>query len=260
MQPTIEFIIDLCRQAGKVLRDGYGKKHAVEYKGPIDPVTEIDRRAEDLIIRAIRSRYPGHSIEAEESGITSGEKEHGWIIDPVDGTANYAKGLPFFCVSVAYAQNGKVQKACAYDPLRDEFFYASRGEGAFLNKKPIRVSTTSELISSMLVTGFPYDHAKLDENLAHFTRLLRKVQTIRRLGSAVLDQVYVAAGRIDGYWQTGVKPWDIAGGTLIIEEAGGVITNLKGEPDYMRPPYDIVAANPKLHPILLAELRVNHPG
>jgi len=153
-----------------------------------------------------------------------------------------------------------MQKACVYDPLRNECFYASKGEGAFLNGKPIRVSDTQDLINSMLVTGFPYDHQKLDENLAYFTRLIRKAQTVRRLGSAVLDQVYLAAGRIDGYWQIGVEPWDIAAGTLIIEEAGGVITNLKGESDYMRPPYDMVAANPHIHPILLAELRASHPA
>ncbi len=260
MQPKIEFIIDLCSQAGEILKDGYGKKHEIKYKGPIDLVTEIDKKAEDLLVKSILSQFPDHSIEAEESGITNGEKEHSWYIDPVDGTSNYARGVPIFCVSVAYAHLGKIQKACAYDPLRNEFFYASRGRGAFLNKDRIRVSATEKLINSMLVTGFPYDLEKQDKNIAHFVNLITKVQTIRRLGSAVLDQVYVAAGRLDGYWETGVSSWDIAAGTLIIEEAGGHVTNMNGDPDYMRPPYDILAANPRLHPIILAELQKNQPG
>lgn len=254
MQPTLNFILDICTQAGEILKNGYGKEHHIEYKGPIDLVTEIDKQADALLVERILSRFPGHSIIAEESGVTSGSQQHSWYIDPVDGTSNYAHGLPIFCVSVAYAYEGQMRLGCAYDPLREEYFYAEKGQGAFLNKSPIRVSQTRTLLDSILVTGFPHDPEGMQENVRHFVNLMRQAHSIRRLGSAVLDQVYVAAGRMDGYWGTDVSAWDIAAGTLIIEEAGGVVTSLSGAADYMQPPYGIVAANPWLHPLILAEL------
>lgn len=256
MQPSIAFIKEICTQAGEVLKEGYGKEHQIEYKGPIDLVTEIDKKADALLVERILARFPGHAIIAEESGITNSNSQHSWYIDPVDGTSNYARGLPIFCVSVAYAYEGQMRLAGVYDPLREEFFHAEKGEGAFLNQQRIRVSETRTLLDSILVTGFPHDTDRMEENVRHFVNLMRQAHTIRRLGSAVLDQVYVAAGRMDGYWETGVSAWDIAAGTLIIEEAGGLVTSMSGSADYMQPPFDILAANPWLHPILLAEL--NH--
>lgn len=251
MQPSIDFMKQLALEAGQILKEGYGKDHQVTYKGPIDLVTEIDRKSEDLLVKRIRETYPKHSIVAEESGLLDGQNENRWFIDPVDGTSNYAKGFPIFCVSIAYAYQGKITRAAVFDPIREELFTAERGQGAFLNGQRIHVTATDKLIDSMLVTGFPYDLEQKENNLNHFVRLSHHVQTIRRLGSAVLDQAYVAAGRLDGYWEIGLSPWDIAAGTLLIEEAGGLVTTVKGAPDYFKPPYDLIGANPGLHAKLL---------
>ena len=255
MKPTIDFLITLSKEAGEILKDGFGKEHEISYKGPIDVVTEIDHKSEDLLVERIKGGFPDHSIIAEESGFLDGDKEHRWFIDPVDGTSNYAKGFPIFCVSIGYAYQGKMCMAAVYDPMRDESYYAERGQGAWLNGERIHVTKTNRLIDSMLVTGFPYDMQQKENNLVNFVNLAHKVQTIRRLGSAVLDQAYVAAGRLDGYWEIGISAWDIAAGTLLIEEAGGIVTTVNGDPDYFKPPFDVVAANPDLHPLLLKELK-----
>jgi myo-inositol-1(or 4)-monophosphatase len=255
MQPTIDFIIDLSKQAGEILKEGYGKVHQVHYKGPIDLVTEIDHQSEELLIGRILSAFPDHTVVAEESGLTKGSLEHRWYIDPVDGTSNYSRGLPMFCVSIAYAYQGKMKFAAVYDPLRDECFHAEKGEGAYLNNSPIHVADTTDLMTSMLVTGFPYDMEQENNNIDNFIAMVRKAHTVRRLGSAVLDQAYVAMGRLDGYWESGVSAWDIAAGTLLIEEAGGLVTRINGDPDYMKPPYDILAANPVLHRKMQVELK-----
>jgi len=251
MEPSQEFIINLAKGAGEILRAGYGKEHSIKFKGPIDMVTEIDRKAEDYIVQRIRGAFPGHSIIAEESGKLDGDKKNRWFIDPVDGTSNYARGLPMFSVSIAYAEDGEMRLACVYDPLRDECFHAERGSGSWLNGKAIHVSTTEELLNAMLVTGFPYDIHKKNNNLDHFANIVREVHTVRRLGSAALDLVYVASGRLDGYWEIDISSWDIAAGTLIVEEAGGVVTTIHGDSSYMRPPYDIIASNGCLHDKLL---------
>ncbi|MDO9546197.1 MAG: inositol monophosphatase family protein [Pelolinea sp.] len=252
MTPTKDFIVALSKGAGDILREGYGKKHQIDHKGPIDLVTEIDRRAEDYIVKIIRESFPTHSIIAEESGVLDGEKEKRWYIDPVDGTSNYASGLPMFAVSIAFAENDLMRLACVYEPLRDECFFAEKGAGAWLNDKPIHVSTTNSLINAMLVTGFPYDVLKKNNNIDHFSNIIREVHTVRRLGSAALDLVYVAAGRLDAYWEIDISPWDIAAGTLIVEEAGGIVTTIHNDPIYMRPPYDVIASNGELHNKLLA--------
>jgi len=251
MEPTKEFIINLAKGAGEILRAGYGKEHSIKFKGPIDMVTEIDREAEDYIVQRIREVFSDHSIIAEESGKLAGKKKYRWFIDPLDGTSNYAKGLPIFSVSIAYAEDGEMRLACVYDPLRDECFFAEKGGGSWLNGKAIHVSNTDELLNAMLVTGFPYDIHKKNNNLDHFAAIVREVHTVRRLGSAALDLVYVAAGRLDGYWEIDICPWDIAAGTLIVEEAGGIVTTIHGEANYMRPPYDIIASNGNLHDKLL---------
>lgn len=255
MQPNLEFLMEIGRQAGEILREGYGKKHQVEYKGPIDLVTEIDKRSEKFLVERILGQFSDHMIMAEEGGLTDGQKDNLWYIDPLDGTSNYSKGLPIFCVSIAYAAEGKMKLAAAYDPMRDEMFTAEKGKGAWLNGSPIHVSDVDDLTASMLVTGFPYDMDQKENNIEYFIHFVRKAHTVRRLGSAVLDQTYVAMGRLDGYWESGLSAWDIAAGTLIVEEAGGLVTTLTGDPDYMKPPYDIIAANPKLHRIMLDELK-----
>jgi myo-inositol-1(or 4)-monophosphatase len=238
---------ELALEAGDILKEGYGKDHQVTYKGPIDIVTEIDKKSEDMLVKRILDAFPSHSIITEESGFLDGENENRWFIDPVDGTSNYAKGFPIFCVSIAYAHKGKLTLAAVFDPLREELFTAERGQGAWLNGNQMHVTNTHKLIDSMLVTGFPYDLEQKENNLNNFVVLSHHVQTIRRLGSAVLDQAYVAAGRLDGYWEIGLSPWDIAAGTLLIEEAGGLVTTMRGDRDYFKPPYDVIAANPKLH-------------
>jgi myo-inositol-1(or 4)-monophosphatase len=256
--PTLAYIERLARQAGKILRAGYQQEHQVDYKSVIDPVTEIDRQSEDYLLGEIRKDFPDHHILAEESGGTRGIG-HQWYIDPLDGTVNYAHNIPIFSVSIAYASNGTLSLGAVYDPMRDEMFTAERGKGAFLNGSPLRVSTVSDLQKSLLVTGFPYDIHNPEinnlDNFAHFTRLS---QGVRRLGSAALDLCYVAAGRFEGFWELAIKPWDVAAGGLICEEAGGRVTNVSGNVDYISPPHSIVATTPVIHTRILAELERNH--
>ncbi len=245
----------LARAAGMILRDGYSQKHQISYKGVIDPVTEVDRAVEDLLLSEIARRWPGSHILAEESGVTQGDPAHQWYVDPLDGTVNYAHHIPIFSVSIAYAWRGEVRLGVVYDPMRDELFTAERGGGARLNGKPIHVSQASELRESLLVTGFPYDAwDSPQDNFANFVKLAKLTQGVRRLGSAALDLCYVATGRFDGFWELSLKPWDVAAGGLIAEEAGARVTNLRGDPDYLSPPQSIVAAAPALHPKILREL------
>ncbi len=255
MQPTLDDLILLARQAGVILRYGFGRRHRIESKShQIDLVTEIDRQSEAFLLETIQRRYPGHRILAEESGQTAGD-DHLWLVDPLDGTVNYAHGVPIFSVSLAYAEGGQVRLGVVYDPMRDECFAAERGHGAWLNGQPIRVSETRSLAESLLVTGFPYDVWNNPENnLDHFARFAVRTRGVRRLGSAALDLCYVAAGRFDGYWEIRLQPWDVAAGGLIAAEAGALVTNLKGGEDYLSPPQSIVAANPHLHAQMLAVL------
>lgn len=251
MEVPLDFVTDLSKNAGVILREGLNDVHTLDYKGPTNIVTEVDKRSEAFIVGEIRKSYPGHTIIAEEGGKTPGDKGRFWYVDPVDGTSNYARGLPMFAVSIAYEEDGQMLLGCVYDPVRDECFSAERGKGAWLNNNRIRVSQTVELIDAMLVTGFPYDIHQENNNLDHFNTIIKEVHVIRRLGSAALDQAYVAAGRLDAYWEIGVESWDIAAGSLLIEEAGGRVTTLDGADDYMKPPYAILAANQVLHDKLL---------
>ena len=251
MDVTLDFVKKLARDAGQILLDGLNDVHTLDYKGPTNIVTEIDKKAETFILNRIHDNFSGHTIIAEESGKIQGEKGKNWYIDAVDGTSNYARGLPLFAVSIAFEENGVMQFGCVHDPVRDECFSAARGEGAWLNEKRMHVSKTSKLIDAMLVTGFPYDIHQQNNNLDHFSDIIKEVHVVRRLGSAALDQVYVAAGRLDAYWEIGVESWDIAAGTLIVEEAGGKITTLTGESEYMLPPYAVLVSNGILHKDLL---------
>lgn len=256
MQPTLNFLIELAKSAGEIVRRGYGQRHVIQYKSEIDLVTEVDHQSEAHLVAAIRRAYPEHSLITEEAGSLAGQACCMWYIDPLDGTVNYSHGLPFFCVSVAYAEDGQMRLGVVYDPMRDECFSAERGQGAWLNGELMHVSHTPDLAHSLLVTGFPYDMWESEaNNLDNFIRFSRRSQAVRRLGSAALDLCYVAAGRLDGYWEIKIKPWDIAAGGLIVAEAGGVVTKLNGSPDYMAPPYDILATNPFVHAEMLKGLQ-----
>lgn len=253
--PELIDLQNLARGAGEILRASYGQQLRVDRKGVIDLVTEVDHRSEAYLLGEIQRQFPNHKIVAEESGETSGTDGQVWYIDPLDGTVNYAHGVPFFSVSIAFATAGKVQLGVVYDPMRDDCFSGEDGRGAWLNGKPLQVSKAQTLDQSLLVTGFPYDiRTNPENNLEHYTRFALRSQGVRRLGSAALDLCYVAAGRFDGFWEIRMSAWDIAAGGLIAEQAGARVTNVAGEADYISPPASILAANPQIHAQMLAVL------
>jgi myo-inositol-1(or 4)-monophosphatase len=256
MPPTLSEIEEIARRAGEILRAGFEREHQLEYKGAIDLVTEVDHQSEAFLLAEIQRRFPGSSILSEEAGSLAGDKEHLWYVDPLDGTVNYAHGVPIFCVSIGYARRGVTTLGVVYDPLRDEAFTAERGRGAWLNGRLIHVSDACELKDSLLVTGFPYDTWNSPRNnLEYFSRFARLTQGVRRLGSAALDLCYVAAGRLDGFWEISIHAWDIAAAGLIAEEAGARVTNIDGGPDYISPLQSILAAPTGLHSKMLAVIR-----
>ncbi len=261
MSPSLSDLETLARQAGEILRSGfeprpgYGRPLNIEHKGDIDLVTDIDRQSEQYLISEIKQRFPEHGIYAEESGDNRNGQACLWYIDPLDGTINYAHGVPIFSVSIAYEEYGELQLAVVYDPLRQESFAAQKGKGAWLNGQPIHVSATARLIDSLLVTGFPYDILTNPiNNLDQYARLMKQTQGVRRLGSAALDLCYVASGRFDGFWELQIEPYDIAAGSLIAREAGAWVTDAYGSPLRMKKSMTILAANPQLHPQILAEI------
>lgn len=256
MQPTLPDLERLARAAGNLLRLGYEREHQVDYKGEIDLVTEVDRQSEAFLLGEIKRLFPGHQIVSEEIGVVPGAEGDRWYVDPLDGTVNYAHGVPIFCVSLAYARRGTVVLGAVYDPLRDELFTAERGRGAWRNGRPIHASAAADLQKSLLVTGFPYDAwSSPRNNLEYFGRFARLTRGVRRLGSAALDLCYVAAGRFDGYWELSLNPWDVAAGGLIASEAGARVTALDGGADYLTPPCSLLAAAPGLYDKMLAILR-----
>ncbi len=249
--PSLSDIESLARAAGKILHDGYEKDHDIQFKGEIDLVTEIDHQSEKFLLGEISRRWPESRVLAEESG-ESGRGEMLWYVDPLDGTVNYAHGVPVFCVSIACAWDGMTRLAAVYDPMRNELFSAQRGRGAHLNTRPLKVTRVAELRQALLVTGFPYDMwTVVPNNLEYFGRFARMTQGVRRLGSAALDACYVAAGRFDGFWELSLKPWDVAAAGLIAEEAGARVTNLQGGADYLSPPQSVLAAGAELHEKML---------
>jgi myo-inositol-1(or 4)-monophosphatase len=256
MQPTLSYLENLARNSGEILRAGYNKEHQVGYKGAIDLVTEVDHQSEAYLLGEVRRDFADHRIFSEESGVIHGDDEHVWYIDPLDGTVNYAHHVPIFCVSIGYAYQGRLTLGAVYDPLREELFLAERGKGAYLNGQRMSVSSVTELQRSLLVTGFPYDtwHSA-QNNFDNFVKFARLTQGVRRLGSAALDLCYVAAGRFDGFWELALKPWDVAAGALICEEAGAVVTNIRGEMDFISAPQSVLATAPGIHPKMLGELR-----
>jgi myo-inositol-1(or 4)-monophosphatase len=261
--PFLSTALDAARGAGRLLRDALGGTRRIQHKrSVIDLVTEMDQRAEAFIVSRLLGAFPDHAVLAEESGATDGRSEYRWLIDPLDGTTNYAHGLPIFAVSVALERSGVVELGVAYDPTRDECFVAGRGCGATLNGEAIRVSSVDGLDQALLVTGFPYDIRTSGEtNLPEYAALSVRAQAVRRLGSAVLDLCYVACGRLDGYWELALGPWDMAAGGLIVQEAGGQVANVRGGPWRLEGP-GILASNGLVHDAILAELdavRVGRP-
>lgn len=238
-------------RAGVIQKERFGRPLDVRLKGEIDLVTEVDRACEDAILDLLRARCPGHDIVAEESALQSTGASHVWFVDPLDGTTNYAHGYPFFCASVALVVEGRVLAGAVYDPLKEELFTAERGAGAYLNGRRLRVSSASALNSSLLVTGFPYDvREDLANKLRPFARFMGLARAIRRDGAAALDLGYLAAGRIDGFWEEKLQPWDMLAGALMIEEAGGRLTRFDGS-DYGLSADEVLASNGRLHPAML---------
>ena len=224
----LNFAIQTAREAGAILIDKMGRALQVSNKGAIDLVTEADVASEKLIIERIKSHYPRHAILAEEAGRVEsigGSSEWKWIIDPLDGTTNYAHGYPCFCVSIALAREDVIEVATIYDPTRDEMFAAERGQGATLNGRRMRVSNVDDLNAAMLCTGFPYNVRERPNFEREFANFTMAAQAVRRDGSAAIDLAYVACGRFDGFWEDGLNPWDVAAGVLLIKEAGGLVTD-----------------------------------
>jgi len=256
----------LAREAGAVLLEGYGRAHRPERKGRIDLVTEYDRRSERLLLDAIARRYPGTAVLAEESGAHTGTMAAGsagalrWILDPLDGTTNFAHNYPFFAVSIAAEVDGELAAGVVFDPVRDELFAAARGHGATLNGTPVRVSSIARVEDALLVTGFPYDVREHPErSLPQFQAFLMRAQGIRRDGSAALNLCYLAAGRFDGFWEASLSPWDVAAGALLIREAGGTLTDYDGGP-FRLESRRILASNGRLHEEMQAILAAAGAG
>jgi myo-inositol-1(or 4)-monophosphatase len=255
VRETVKTAVEAAREAGRILVNGFSRPMDVSKKSPRELVTTMDRAAEDAVVGIILGAYPRDGILAEESAFRAGESGRVWIVDPLDGTNNYAHGYPFFSVAIAIEEDGAPVAGVVYDPLRDELFVGEAGLGATLNGAPLRVSQTAALSESLVATGFPYDRSERSENnLANFNRLILAVRGVRRAGSAELDLVYVACGRLDGYWELGLKAWDVAAGGVIVREAGGTVTNFGGSGwDHRRG--DVVASNGRIHGEMLSNIR-----
>lgn len=258
MNGELEAALGAARAAGEALRDGFGLRRQVRYKGEVDLVTEMDERAEEIIRETLLGAYPSYGMLAEEGGALRGEEDARWIVDPLDGTTNYAHGLPVFAVSIALEKAGEVVLGVVHDPMREETFVAERGNGTALNGEPISVSQTDELVRALVVTGFPYDREEVPAALDLFGRFSMLAQGMRRLGSAALDLCYVAAGRLDAYYERGIHAWDVAAGSLVLQEAGGMITDYRGNPFEIERG-ELVVSNGALHPALV-ELTSEHLG
>ncbi|MBX7185088.1 MAG: inositol monophosphatase [Vicinamibacteria bacterium] len=240
--------------AGQLQKERLGTDIGVENKGDLDLVTEVDRACEAAILGRLRRSFPGHDFVAEESAPSLSGSEFVWYIDPLDGTTNYAHGYPFFCTSIALTQRGTVIAGAVYDPVKEELFTAARGRGATCNGAPLRVSKSHDLLRSVFVTGFPYD---LRDDVRHtvrlFERFLHHARALRRDGAAALDLAYLAAGRIDGYFEERLKPWDVLAGALLVEEAGGRVSRFDGSPIGVAAD-EVVASNGALHEAMLRVL------
>ena len=251
----------IARDAGAMLLDGFGREKQVETKSSaVDFVTQFDRAAETLITDRLRAAFPGHGLLGEEGTDESGDQPYTWIIDPLDGTSNYAHGFPVFSVSLALYEGQRPLVGVIYDPTRDECFRAAAGRGATVSSpsgtRPLRVSAATELVGSLLATGFPYDvHTSPLDNAAYVARFIKRAFGLRRAGSAALDMAYVAAGRLDGYWEFKVNAWDVAAGILLVQEAGGCVTLIDGRPLGFARQMHILANNGLVHEAMLDVIR-----
>lgn len=242
-------------RAGAIQKQRYGTEIAIHHKGEIDLVTEVDRACEDAMLDTLRSRFPDHDIVTEETELARTGSRYVWFTDPLDGTTNFTHGYPFFCASAALTADEQVVAAAVYDPIKDELFTAERGGGAHLNGRRQGVSSSANLLHSLLVTGFPYDlRDNLDANLRLFNRFMGHARAIRRDGAAALDLCYVAAGRVDGFWEVRLKPWDVLAGCLMVEEAGGRVTRFDGTPLGLTAD-EVLVSNGRLHEAMLGVLR-----
>jgi myo-inositol-1(or 4)-monophosphatase len=251
----LDFAIGVAREAGRLLCDRLGTRIDITHKGAINIVTDVDLASEQLIRDRIATHYPRHQVLAEEGGLAESGSDYRWIIDPLDGTTNYAHGYPVFCVSIALEHRGEVVLGVVYDPMRDELFTAERGGGAALNNRPVRVSAIGDLMLSLLSTGFPYDirTSKLT-NLDHWANFAMNAQALRRDGAAALDLCYVACGRYDGFWELNLSAWDVAAGALIVAEAGGRVSDFQdGKFSAYKP--EIVASNGLIHDRMIEVLK-----
>jgi myo-inositol-1(or 4)-monophosphatase len=256
MKSCKETAVQAARKAGFVLKTRLGKKRKVGYKGVVNLVTEMDILAEKIIVSEIRKHFPDHSILAEERTATCQESDYRWVIDPLDGTTNYAHGFPIFCVSIALTKNNEPILGVVYDPTRDELFVAEKSKGARLNGRRLYVSSESDLSRSLLATGFPYDIRETRiNNFDHFHNFAIRAQAVRRAGSAALDLCYVAAGRFDGFWEMKLAPWDLAAGSLMVSEAGGTVTDFLGKHLGLDGKH-VLATNGRIHRAMLKVVRM----
>jgi myo-inositol-1(or 4)-monophosphatase len=254
MSSMLEFAKDTARKAGQLLKEGLSGPREIRYKGAIDLVTEMDVASEKLILEAIRANYPDHAILAEESGRSDQpDSRYRWVVDPLDGTTNYAHGLPIFCVSIGLEVDGEPLLGAIYAPMLDELYWAETGQGAYLNGTKLSVSATTELEKSLLVTGFPYDVRVKSDNLVHFSNFLLTSQAVRRLGSAAIDLAWVAAGRFDGFWEPRLGAWDMCAGAVLVREAGGLVTAYDGGP-FSIYEKQILASNGHVHQAMMETL------
>ena len=257
MHPMLTIAVRAARRAGSIInRAALAGGLQVKSKRANDFVTEVDRAAEASIIESVRKSYPEHAILGEESGASSpAGAEFRWIVDPLDGTTNFIHGFPQYCVSIAVEHRGSLAHAVVYDPLRDELFTASKGRGAFLNDRRIRVSKCQKLAEALMGTGFPYRELnRLDLYMKQLRFMMEGSSGVRRAGAAALDLAYVACGRLDGFWELGLSPWDMAAGALLIQEAGGLVADLQGDQGFLETG-DVCAATPKVFPALLQALQ-----
>jgi myo-inositol-1(or 4)-monophosphatase len=267
-EPVREFLdtaIAAARAAGSLQKERFGGAFAINFKGETNLVTEVDQACEALIVETIRNRHPGHDILAEENDYASLRSGFTWVVDPLDGTTNYAHGIPWFCVSIALEIENVIGIGVIYHPMMEQLFTVVKGEGAFLNGERLSVSHRAPLRQGLLATGFPYDRATdPDNNFDNFFKFQMAARAVRRFGAAALDLAYVATGRLDGFWESKLHPWDVAVGALLVEEAGGVVTGYDGEPYDIRN-HRIVASNGRIHREMLAilaaeEIDVPSPG
>ncbi len=246
MASYLETGMEIAREAGALLVNYFEKRVSFELKGEFDLVTEADRASEKLIVERLRGHFPQHAIVAEESGSHEGSSEYRWYVDPLDGTTNFAHGFPMFNVTLALEQAGELIAGLVYDPLREEMFFSERGSGAYLNHRRIHVSKTARLEVALLATGFPSRKRHLNVNVHFYHQMAMITHGVRRAGAAALDLAYVACGRLDGFWEFSLNPWDVAAGILIVREAGGVSSDMKGQPVNLCGP-SIVADNGLIH-------------